>query len=52
MKEYIAHIEFETIEIRVKAKDRREANRKVKEKLARRKIKIDKNNYFLDREYY
>ena len=47
-KTYDGLVSFETIEIRIKAKNKREARKKIRKIAINRKPKIDKNNFWID----
>ena len=48
MKTYKAHIQFEAISFMVKAKNKRDANKAIKKRVAKHKPKLDKRNFYVD----
>ena len=53
MKDYIGHVQFYAIEVRVKAKNKADARKKIKAKVAKRNAKslMDNRNCFIDESY-
>jgi hypothetical protein len=52
MKTYYAHVQFEAVEVRVSAKDMRQARKKVLTKVGKMKPRrlLDRHNFFVERE--
>ena len=50
MKYFVAHVQFDAIEVRVKAKNITEVKMKIKEKVAKMNTLklLDKRNFFVD----
>lgn len=48
MKDYIGHVQFDAISVRVRAKNLREAKKKIRQIALKKKHKIDMQNFFVD----
>jgi hypothetical protein len=50
MKNYIGHVQFFAVEVEVKAKNKADARKKIKAKMAKKKASLlmDKRNCFID----